>query len=106
MDRHRLQLPPTMPAPGSLRIETGMYDHAGGERLPTAQGDSLVLGEVDTAAEQPKRHSQSDAPEFGDKIALTGYSVDRRSLQPGEYAVEPMVGRPGAWSRTTWSLCT
>ena len=64
MDRHRrLQLPPTMPAPGSLRIETGMYDHAGGERLPTAQGDSLVLGEVDTAAlSSPSGIPNPDAP--------------------------------------------
>jgi hypothetical protein len=85
VDRHRLQLPPTLPAPGTLRIETGMYDHAGGERLPTAQGDNLVLGEVDTAAlSSPSGIPNPMRVEFGDKIALTGYSVDRRSLRPGE----------------------
>ncbi len=88
-DRHRLQLPTSMPAPGSLRIEAGMYDFADGRRLATAPGSgsagSIELGKIDSAAlASPTGIPNPMRVEFGDKIALTGYSVDRRSLRPGE----------------------
>ena len=55
------------------------------ERLPTAQGDSVALGSVDTVAlTSPTGIPNPMRAVFGDKIALTGYSLDRRSLKPGE----------------------
>ena len=84
-DEHRVRLPETLPAPGNLRVEAGMYRYADGQRLPTAQGDSVALGSVKTVAlTSPTGISNPMRAVFGDKIALTGYSLDRRSLKPGE----------------------
>lgn len=85
VDKHRVQLPQTMPGPGRLRVEAGLYRYADGGRLPTAQGDSIALGSVGTVAQTgPGGVPNPMRGVFGDKIALTGYSLDRRSLQPGE----------------------
>ncbi|MFN8464753.1 MAG: glycosyltransferase family 39 protein [Caldilineaceae bacterium] len=84
-DEHRVRLPETLPAPGSLRVEVGMYRYADGQRLPTAQGDSVALGSVNAAAlTSPAGIPNPMRAVFGDKIALTGYSLDRRSLRPGD----------------------
>ena len=85
VDEHRVRLPQMLPAPGSLRVEAGMYRYADGRRLPTAQGDSVALGSVDSVAlTSPAGIPNPMRAVFGDKIALTGYSLDRRSLRPGE----------------------
>ena len=85
VDEHRVRVPQTLPAPGTLRIEAGMYRYADGKRLPTAQGDSIALGSIDAAAlTSPDGIPNPMRAVFGDKIALTGYSLDRRSLRPGE----------------------
>jgi len=85
VDEHRVRLPETLPGPGSLRVEAGMYRYADGARLPTAQGDRIVLGSVATVAlTSPNGIPNPMHAVFGDKIALTGYSLDRRSLRPGE----------------------
>ncbi len=85
VDEHHVQLPQTMPAPGSLRVEAGMYRYADGKRLPAAQGRASRWAASSTAP----LTSSAGIPDpmhavFGDKIALIGYSLDRRRLRPGD----------------------
>jgi len=84
-DRHRLIVPRTVTAPARLRFDVGLYDHASGARLPIAAGDAFTLGDVSvlpgsTASGLPNATQIN----FGDKVALVGYALDRRTLQPGD----------------------
>ena len=96
-----------MPAPGTLRIEAGMYRYADGKRLPTAQGDSIALGSIDAAAlTSPDGIPNPMRAVFGDKIALTGYSLDRRSLRARrEFPAGLMVGGADTHDAGLQSVC-
>lgn len=81
-DRHKVTLPAALPAPGQLRIDVGLYDHQTGMRLQTANGgDKVTLGYVavtpgDADAALPRIN-------FGDQIALIGYTFDRWQVRAG-----------------------
>ncbi len=84
-DRHRLVVPRTVTAPSRVSLEVGLYDQASGERLPLASGDKFLLGAVSVLPNE----SESGLPNatsinFDDKLALVGYAMDRRTLQPGD----------------------
>jgi hypothetical protein len=84
-DRHRLIVPRTVSAPSRLGIDVGLYDFASGDRLPVAGGDKFLLDAVSVLP----GHSTSGLPNateinFDDKVALVGYEIDRRTLQPGD----------------------
>ncbi|RLC98366.1 MAG: hypothetical protein DRI77_05175 [Chloroflexi bacterium] len=82
-DRYVIQLPETAYAPDLAQIEVGLYDGASGERLPVGSGDNVRFGRIEV------RPRSGDVPNpimvnFGDKMALVGYDLDRRSLRAGE----------------------
>ena len=107
MDRHRLQLPPTMPAPGSLRSKQACTITPAASVCQPPRVTASCLAEVDMRAlSSPSGIPNPMRAEFGDKIALTGYSVDRRSLQPGEMQLSLWWEGLARMEQTTWSLCT
>ncbi len=82
-DRHRLTAPAGAPAPGALRIVAGLYDAATGARLASDQGEAVTLGEVLVLADADALPGATRI-NFDDKLALVGFKLDRRTLQPGD----------------------
>jgi hypothetical protein len=89
-DRYVLTLPPTVFAPCTGRFEVGLYDFSSGERLlvmgPNGQplGDNVRFHQM---AVLPREDSPVPNPvdfDFEGRIALVGYDLDRRTVQPGE----------------------
>lgn len=82
--RYVLNIPSTAYAPDTLTWEVGVYEFAGGRRLPTAAGgDNLRFGSLGLAGRS------GDAPNpinvnVGNQLDLIGYALDRRSAAPNE----------------------
>ncbi len=87
-DTYVLMLPATTYAPAAARLEIGLYDYATGERLLIVSGDqsgndALTLAPLTIAA------NAGDVPNpqalnFDNQIQLAGYSMDRRTIAPGQ----------------------
>lgn len=89
-DTYTLALPETTYTPSSAQLEVGLFDFATGERLPVygpegkGIGDNVRFGEIEVL---PRSETGLPNPvhfNFGDKIALAGYEMDRRKVSPGE----------------------
>ncbi|MCK4452161.1 MAG: hypothetical protein KAX26_16430, partial [Anaerolineae bacterium] len=89
-DTYTLALPETTYAPSSAQLEVGLYDFATGERLlvygPEGEpaGDNVRFEQIEV---MPRSETGLPNPvhfNFGDKIALVGYEMDRRKVSPGE----------------------
>jgi len=89
-NRYVLILPETAFAPNRARLEVGLYNFATGERLmaygPNGEplGDNARFQEIEI---MPRTEAEVPNPvhfNFGDKIALVGYDMDRRTASPGE----------------------
>jgi len=89
-DSYTLVLPETTYAPSSAQLEVGLFDFATGERLPVyAPGGELVGDNVRFEEIRILPRFETGLPNpvhfnFGGKIALVGYEMDRRKAQPGE----------------------
>ncbi|MFC2015599.1 hypothetical protein ACFLUM_01565 [Chloroflexota bacterium] len=92
-DRRTLALPSELP-PGRYRLEVGLYDPTGGERLPITDpgrqdaGSALALDYVTIVA--PGSHPPSAGHAVGvdlrandDQLRLLGYSVEADQVAPG-----------------------
>lgn len=90
-DRYLIAVPETAYAPVAAQLVVGLYDLSDGARLILDDGaDAYALSPVSIAArpvvtypglgEVPNPFRQS----FADQIELIGYTLDRRSLRPGE----------------------
>jgi len=83
-DRYVLQVPATAYAPDVAQVEVGLYDATSGARLATSSGgDNVRFGQVEVRARS------GDCPNpisvnFGDRMALVGYDLDRRAAPSGE----------------------
>lgn len=82
-DTHRLTVPPGVPAPSALRIVAGLYDAVTGQRLVSDRGDAVTLGEVLVLADADALPGATFI-NFDNQLALVGFKLDRRTLQPGE----------------------
>ena len=89
-DTYTLLLPETTYAPCLAQLEVGLYDFATDERLPVygpegeAVGDNVRFEEIEVL---PRSETGLPNPvhfNFGDRIALVGYDMDRRKASPGE----------------------
>jgi len=83
-NRYVLSLETTTYAPGAAKLEVGLYDYATLERLATDHGNDNVR-----FAEITIRPNPGDVPNpvhfnFGNRIALIGYEMDRRLARPGD----------------------
>ena len=89
-NRYVLTLPETAFAPNQVQLEVGLYNFATGERLlaygPDGEslGDNARFHEIEII---PRAEAEVPNPanfNFGNRIALIGYDMDRRSASPGE----------------------
>ncbi len=87
-DTYELTVSSTAFAPGAARFEVGLYDFATGQRLAVADSDGRPRGDnvrfhrvavasPGGAVPNPVRFN------FEDKLALIGYDLDRRVVEPG-----------------------
>jgi hypothetical protein len=82
-DRYVLQVPDTAYAPLDTTVHIGLYEREGA-RLPVSTGgDSAVIGRVSIAARSGD-FPNSTIINFDNRVALLGYTLDRRSARPGE----------------------
>ena len=82
-DTYRIHVPETAYAPDHGYVQVGLYV-PDGPRLTTEGGeDALQLASVEV---HPRPGDVPNPMElsFGDKVALVGYSLDQRVVQPGE----------------------
>jgi hypothetical protein len=90
-DRTVLQVPDTAYAPDAAQIEVGLYDAGSGLRLPAVGldgellGDNLRFGQVQVRA-RPGDYPNPVSVNFGDRMEMVGYDLDRRVVHPGETA--------------------
>ncbi len=86
LDPHRLAVPVQAAAPADCRLLVGVYDHATGDRLLTAQGETTYeLGKVALKTRVgPDGIPNPIGAEFGDEIVLAGYEIVDRSVAKGE----------------------
>jgi hypothetical protein len=89
-NRYVLVLPEAAFAPSQAQLEVGLYDFATGERLlaygPNGEplGDNVRFQEIEIV---PRAEAGVPNPvrfNFGNRIALIGYDMDRRMASPGE----------------------
>jgi len=82
-DTYRVHTPETAYAPDHGYVQVGLYI-PDGPRLTTDEGeDALRLAQVHIRP-RPGNVPNPMQLNFGDKVALVGYSLDRRAVQPGE----------------------
>ena len=89
-NRYVLLLPETAFAPNQAQLEVGLYDFDTGERLlaygPSGDlvGDNARFHDIEIV---PRSEAEVPNPvnfNFGNRIALVGYDMDRRTAAPGE----------------------
>jgi hypothetical protein len=89
-NRYVLRLPETAFAPNQAQLEVGLYNFNTGERLlaygPSGEfsGDNIRFEEINIV---PRAKAEVPNPvhfNFGNRIALIGYDMDRRTASPGE----------------------
>ena len=88
-DRYVLLLPDTAYAPDVTQIEVGLVATASGERVPVGTPDGQLLGDNVRFGRVEVHPREGDVPnpvwvDFGDRMALVGYDLDRRVVRPGE----------------------
>ncbi len=82
-DTYRLQISETAYAPDEGYVQVGLY-LPDGPRITTGQGDDAVqLARVEVNP-RPGQFPNPLEVNFGDRVALVGYSLDRRAAPPGE----------------------
>jgi hypothetical protein len=105
-DRYVLRLPDTAYAPDEAQIEVGLYDAATGARLAASSGDDNVrFGQVQVRAQS------GDVPNpisvnFGDRMELVGYDLDRRGVQPGDEITLMLYWRGLRRMETNYTIST
>ena len=83
-DRYVLQVPATAYAPDVAQVEVGLYDAMSGARLSASTGgDNVRFGRVEVRA-RPGDVPNPISVNFGDRMALVGYDLSERAVQPGE----------------------
>jgi len=89
-NRYVLILPETAFAPNQTQLEVGLYNFATGERLLAYGSDGELLGDNARFHDiEILPQSEAEVPNpahfnFGNRIALIGYDMDRRCASPGE----------------------
>jgi len=83
-DRYVITVPETAYAPDVVQVEVGLYDAVTGARLlASSGGDNARFGRIELRARS------GDVPNpisinFGERMELAGYDLDRRAARPGE----------------------
>ncbi|MEE8392046.1 MAG: glycosyltransferase family 39 protein [Anaerolineae bacterium] len=82
-DRYVLQVPDTTFTPDTAQIQVGLYDPTTGVRLLGDNGDNVRFEQVQVRT-RPGDVPNPISVNFGDRMALIGYDLDRRVVRPGE----------------------
>jgi hypothetical protein len=83
-DRYVIRVPETAYAPDVAQIAVGLYDYAAWTRLSTSDGsDHARFGRVQVQA-QPGDVPNPISINFDNQMALVGYDLDRRVVEPGD----------------------
>jgi hypothetical protein len=88
-DHYVLQVPDTAYTPDVAQVQVGLYDATTEARLPAmtpegeSLGDNVRFGQVQIRA-RPGDVPNSISINFGDRMELAGYDLDRRVVRPGE----------------------
>ncbi|MEA3341331.1 MAG: hypothetical protein U9R15_15310, partial [Chloroflexota bacterium] len=83
-DRYVIQVPETAYAPDVVQVEVGLYDAATGARLPASSGgDNVRFGRVELRAQLGEIPNPISI-NFGERMELAGYDLERRAARPGE----------------------
>jgi 4-amino-4-deoxy-L-arabinose transferase-like glycosyltransferase len=90
-DRYVLELPGTAYGPDTAQIEVGLYDRTSGTRLPAVGAGGASVGDNVRFGRVQVRARPGDVPNpiwvnFGDRMALVGYDLERRVARAGETA--------------------
>ncbi len=83
VNSYRLQVPDTAVAPSQLKIATGIYDYATGERLPTDNGRDLAYLAVLQIEPESDDLPNPVSIDFEDELELIGYDIEPRRVLPG-----------------------
>ncbi|MBC7233262.1 MAG: hypothetical protein H5T68_08505 [Chloroflexi bacterium] len=89
-DPYMLALPATTFTPDEAQLEVGLYHPVSQQRLTATTAEGKTLGDsarFHTLTIQPAQASPIPNPmqiNFGNQIALVGYSIDQRLAKPGE----------------------
>lgn len=84
-DGYVIPIPAGAFTPGEARLAVGVYDLRDGVRLTSgAAGDTATFGALDLRARAGADVSNALRQNLGGLIELSGYTVDRRVLRPGE----------------------
>ena len=84
-DRHVIRLPETAYTPDVAQVAVGLYNYADQTRLSTSggAGDHARFGRIEVTA-LPGEVPNPISINFDDKMALVGYGLDRRTIEPGD----------------------
>lgn len=88
VDRYRVHVAPSAPAPSVDRLIVGMYWRPTMEHLPAfdadgkPQGGAILLDQI-VVRNPPDRSRAGGGVLFGDSIALVAHGLDRDSVHPG-----------------------
>ena len=83
VDRYVVHVPDTAYAPLDTTVRVGLYERGGARRIASNGEDSVPIGRVSIAARSGEYPNSIDL-NFDGKVALLGYTLDRRSAKPGE----------------------
>jgi len=88
-DRYVIRVPETAYAPDVAQVAVGLYNYANGTRLPASNGAASSAGDHVRFGKIRVKALPGDVPNpisvnFGDRMALVGYDLDRRVAKPGE----------------------
>jgi hypothetical protein len=83
-DRYVILVPETSYAPDVAQVAVGLYNYADRTRLPVSNGagDHVRFGRIDVQP-LPGEVPNPISINFDDKMALVGYNLDRRVVEPG-----------------------
>ncbi len=110
-ERRVLGLPETAFSPNQAVFEVGLYAYETGERLAAVDadgqmaGDNVRFGQVAVLA-RPGEWPNPISVDFGGRMELVGYDLDRRALRPGETASLTLIWHAQRAMARNYSIST
>jgi hypothetical protein len=105
-DRYALQVPDTAYAPDVAQVKVGLFDAASEQRLTASSGsDNVRFGQVVVQA-RPGDVPNPISVNFGNRMELMGYDLDRRVARPGEEVTLTLYWRGLRQMETNYTIST
>jgi len=100
-DEYVLTLSPDTYCPSQLAVEVGLYQPGSGKRLPVRDSEGHSLGDCVRFGQMlvhraPGELNNPTYYDFGGRLILRGYALDRRLLRPGDAVHVSLFWQPGA----------